>query len=60
MSTSLSEKISALRWVPNGEVDDTRFEKLFDDLSTHSASESGRASLFENGLLDALKVRSHE
>lgn len=57
MSASLSEKISALKWVPNGEVDDTRFEKLYDDLSSYSSSESGRTDLFANGLLEVLGVR---
>lgn len=57
MSASLAEKISALKWVPNGEVDDTRFEKLFDDLSSYSSSESGLTELFSAGLLDVLKVR---
>ena len=31
-SLRIREKVEALLWVPDGEVDDTRFEKLHDEL----------------------------
>lgn len=57
MATSLVDKVSALRWIPNGEVDDTRFEKLFDDLASYTSSDSGRQELFDADLLGILQVR---
>jgi hypothetical protein len=56
MSQPISAKIAALQWIPNGEVDDTRFEKLFDDLSSYTATQNGTETLLKEGLLSTLKV----
>lgn len=29
------KKLYSLEWIPQGELDDTRFEKLYDDLKTY-------------------------
>lgn len=57
MEDSLRSKLSALEWIPNGEVDDTRFEKLLDDLVEILADEEKRISLFNVGLISTLSVR---
>ena len=59
MSLHLSTKIASLLWIPNGEVDDTRFEKLFDDLAKLVDAQIDRAALLREGLLPTLRVRQH-
>lgn len=58
MSLSLATKISSLLWIPNGEVDDTRFEKLFDDLAKQLQEDGARLAMIQEGLLPTLIVRS--
>ena len=57
MEDSLRTKLSALEWIPNGEVDDTRFEKLMDDLVELLEDEEKRIILFNVGLIPTLSVR---
>lgn len=57
MEDSLRTKLSALEWIPNGEVDDTRFEKLMDDLVDLLEDEEKRIILFNVGLIPTLSVR---
>lgn len=56
-TSSLEKKLAALSWIPNGEVDDTRFEKLYDELAKLTRSEAGLHELLSCGILDALPVR---
>lgn len=63
----LSAKLNSLLWVPSGEIDDTRFEKLLDGLQStclvddysinHHQGPQGLKCLLQQNTLDIIHVR---